>query len=81
MIMDVDCVILGRLWLYDKNATIYDQSNICRFEQKRKKIKLMSRELKTEQSKLKPVTTKKTNNISLIAPKNSVKIRRKELPS
>ena len=79
--MDVDCVILERLWLYDKNATIYDQSNICQFEQKRKKIKLMSRELKTEQSKLKPVTTKKTNNISLIAPKNSVKIRRKELPS
>jgi len=37
--MNVGQIIIGRPWLYD-NATIHDRSNMCRFEQEGKKIKL-----------------------------------------
>ena len=47
--MNMGQVILGRAWLFDKNVTIYGQSNMCQFEHKGKQIKLLSLRLKTEQ--------------------------------
>jgi hypothetical protein len=38
--MDVGHVILGRLWLYDLDVTIYGRTNSCSFTFKGKKIKL-----------------------------------------
>jgi len=49
--MNVDQVILGRSWLFDKNITIYGRSNMCQFEHEGKQIKLLSLRLKTEQPK------------------------------
>jgi len=40
--MDVSQIILGRPWLFDKDITIYGRSNVCQFEHKSKKIKLLS---------------------------------------
>ena len=47
--IDMGQIILGRLWLFDKNITIYDQSNICQFEHKGKKIKLLLLRFKIRQ--------------------------------
>ena len=67
--MNVDHVILGRPWLYDKDVTIYGRSNVCQFEHEGKKIKLLPREPKAEQSEPKPAAAKKPNNINLITAK------------
>jgi len=47
--MNVGQVILGRLWLFDKNVTIYDRSNMCKFEHEGKHIKLLPLRPKTRQ--------------------------------
>ena len=62
--MNVGHIILGRPWLYDKDVTIYDQSNIYQFEHDAKKFKLLSRELKADPSEPKHTAVKKTNRIS-----------------
>jgi len=49
--MNVGQIILGRLWLFDKNVTIYDRSNIGQFEHEGKQIKLLLLRLKTGQPK------------------------------
>lgn len=40
--MDVSHIILGRLWLYDMDVTMYGYSNTCTFVFKGKNIKLVS---------------------------------------
>ena len=39
--MNVSQIILVRLWLFDKNITIFYWSNMCQFEHKSKLIKLL----------------------------------------
>ena len=39
--MDMGQIILGRLWLFDKDDTIYGWSNMCQFVHMNKKIKLL----------------------------------------
>jgi len=39
--MDEGQIILGRSWLFDKDVTIYDRSNMCQFLHEGKKIKLL----------------------------------------
>ena len=38
--MKVGCILLGRPWIYDVNATIQGRTNICIFEHNGKKIQL-----------------------------------------
>ena len=45
--MSMSQVILGRPQLFDKNITIYGQSNMCQFEHDGKQIKLLSFRPKT----------------------------------
>ena len=40
--MKVGQIILGLPWLYDKDVTIHNLSNMCQFEHEDKKIKLIS---------------------------------------
>ena len=67
--MDVGHVILGRLWLYDKDVTIFSRSNMCQFEHGGNKIKLLPCPPKTEQEEQKSVAMKKINSVSLISEK------------
>jgi len=62
-------VILWTTIAYDKDVTIHGRSNMCQFEHKGKKIKLLAREPEAELSESKPTTVKKANRISLIAAK------------
>ena len=43
-------VILGRPWLFDKNVTIYNRSNMCQYEHESKQIKLLPLETQDWQS-------------------------------
>jgi len=47
--MNVGQIILGRLWLFDKDVLIYDRSNMRQFVHKGKKIKLLRFKLKFRQ--------------------------------
>ena len=67
--MNVGHVILGRPWLYEKDVTIYGQSNMCQFEHEDKKIKLSPREPKVEPSEHKPAAAKRPYIINLITAK------------
>ena len=66
--IDVGQVILSRPWLFDKNVTIYDRSNMCQFEYNGQKIKLLFLRSKIRQFKT-PTTPKKTKEINLISAK------------
>ena len=39
--MDVSHIMLGRLWLFDLDVTIYEHTNQCSFVHNSKKVKLM----------------------------------------
>jgi len=80
MIMNVGHVILGRPLLYDKDVTIYDQSNMCQFQHERKKIKLLPHKPKAKPFELKPAAAKKLNNIKLITAKTFSQDLKKEAP-
>ena len=49
--INVGQVILGRPWLFDKNVTIYNRSNVRQFEHEGKQIKLLPLKPKTGQPK------------------------------
>jgi len=38
--IDIGQIILRRPWFYNNDVTIYDRSNMCRFEHEGEKIKL-----------------------------------------
>ena len=67
--MNVGQVILDRPWLFDKNVTIYGQSNMCQFEYKGEKIKLLSLRAKIRQLDQALTTSKKNKWINLISAK------------
>ena len=64
VIMDVGQIILDRTWLFDMNVTIYDQSNMCQFLHKSKKIKLLSLRSKFRQPEQTPTTLKKLKEVT-----------------
>ena len=57
IIINVGEVILGKPWLFDKNVTTYDRSNMCQFEHEQ--IKLLYLRPKTGQPK-------KTSTLALL---------------
>jgi len=59
--MNVGQIIVSRHWLFDKNVTIYGRSNICQFEHKSKKIKLLPLRLQIGQPEQMPTAPQKTN--------------------
>ena len=63
-----DQIILGRPWLFDKDVTIYGRSNMCQFEHKDKKTKLLPLRSKIR-SLSTPIAPKKTKEINLISVK------------
>ena len=62
-------IILGRPWLFDKNITIYGQSNMCQYLHNDKKIKLLPLRPKFRQPEQTPTTLKKTKRTNLIGAK------------
>ena len=69
VIMYVGQIILDRPWLFDKDVTIYSQSNMHQFEHKCKKIKLLSLRPKIRQPEYTPIAPKNTKQINLISVK------------
>ena len=57
--IDMGQIILGRLWLFDKDITIYGQSNMYQFLHKGKKIELLPLRPKFRQPEQTPTTLKK----------------------
>jgi len=67
--MDAGHVILGRLWLFDMDVTLWGKSNICNFNYEGQRIKLIPRQPKFKQEEKKSVDTRKEKNLNLISPK------------
>ena len=67
--IDMGQIILGRPWLFDKDATINNRFNMCQFLHKGKKIKLLSLRLKFRQPEQTPTALKKTKGTNLISAK------------
>jgi len=57
--MDVGQIILGRAWIFDNDVHIYGHSNMCLFEHKGKKVKLLPSKSMNNVAEKKPVTVKK----------------------
>ncbi|XP_058106908.1 uncharacterized protein LOC131250640 [Magnolia sinica] len=55
--MDVCHIILGRLWLYDRDVMIFGRSNVCTFTHKGKKIKINPLPPKSHTHKARDVKT------------------------
>jgi len=69
--IDQGQIILGRPWLFDKDVTIYDRSNISQFLHKGKKIKLLPLRLKFRQPEQTPNALKDSKGTNLIGAKVS----------
>ena len=67
--VDMGQVILRRLWLFDKDVTIFGRSNMCQLEYEGKKIKLLPSRPKVGQPEKTPITPKQTDGINLISVK------------
>ena len=67
--MDVGQIIVGRSWLFNKDVNIYGRSNMCQFEHKSEKIKLLLLRFKIKQPEQTPTAPKKNKKINLISAK------------
>jgi len=60
-------IILGRPWIFDNNVHIYDYSNMCLFEHRAKKVKLLPSQPNNNVVEKKSVAAKQTKIIMISA--------------